>query len=704
MKALAPCLLLVGMVMLMTCTQTELEPPVADIDPHELEAHGDRRIDDYYWLNRRDDPRVIAYLEAENAYMDAATAGSESLRQNLFEEIRGRIQQTDSTVPVPDHGFLYSRRTQDGLDYPIYCRTKNEPDAEEEVLLDVNALAEGHDYCSAGRVSVSPQTDIMVYAVDTVGRRKYTLRFRDLSSGDELPDVIPDVTGSTAWGNDGRTLFYTRQDPETLRSYQVWRHLVGTEPGDDVLVYQEDDETFSVGLWKSASERHIFIASEQTLTSEVRFIDADEPMAGPSVIAPREPGVEYGVAHQGDRFLIRTNLDAPNFRLMEAPLNNPGRDSWSELVPHREDVLLTGIRPFAGHLVRSERAAGLNRLVVTDLATGAESVIEFDDSACDVWIDDNREYDTSMLRFGYTSLTTPKSIYDFDMRTGERVLRKRLEILGGYDPSAYVSERLWVTARDGVEVPVSIVHRRDLVLDGSAPLLLHAYGSYGISSMPAFKPEIVSLLDRGFSYAIAHVRGGQELGRSWYEDGKLFNKMNTFTDFIDCARFLADGGYTSPDRLVARGGSAGGLLMGVVANMAPELFAGIVAHVPFVDVVTTMLDDSIPLTTSEYDEWGDPNDPESYRYMLSYSPYDRIEEKEYPAMLVTAGLHDSQVQYWEPAKWVAKLRALKTDDNPLLLRTRMDAGHSGASARSDEYREWAEELAFIITTVEGVDG
>ncbi|MEX1310423.1 MAG: S9 family peptidase, partial [Candidatus Sulfomarinibacteraceae bacterium] len=672
MKIRALCLLLAGVAILMTCTNPGLQPPAAEIVPHELEAHGEVRVDDYYWLRDRDNPKVIAYLEAENAYMDAVMADTATLQQTLFDEIKGRIRQTDSSAPVLDHGYRYYHRTEDGLEYPIYCRVEDRPGAAEEVLLDVNAVAEGHDFCSAGEIEVSPESDTMVWAVDTVGRRKYELRFKDLATGRALADRITEVTGSSAWANDGRTLFYTRQDPETLRSFQVWRHVLGSDPADDTLVYQEDDETFSVYMRKTASDRFILLESTHTLMTEVRFIDADAPLSEPVVIAPRQRGVEYTVAHHGDRFLILTNLDAENFRLMDAPVSSPGRENWREVIAHRNDVLLQGVRPFRDHIVLSERTGGLNRLVVVAVDDGVRREIEFDETAYDVWVDDNREFDTGTLRFGYTSLTTPVSIYDYTMSTGERELVKQDEVLGGYDPSAYVSERVMAPARDGVEIPVSILRRTDLPMDGSAPLLLHAYGSYGSSSDPDFDPGVISLLDRGFSYAIAHVRGGQEMGRRWYEDGKLLNKKNTFTDFIDCARVLVERGYTSPSGLVARGRSAGGLLMGAVANMEPELFAAIVAHVPFVDVITTMLDESIPLTTNEFDEWGNPEDPEFYDYMLSYSPYDQVEAKDYPAMMVTAGLHDSQVQYWEPAKWVAKLRALKTGDNLLVFRTRMD--------------------------------
>ena len=689
----------VALVLLVACSGSAPAPPVAKVVPHRMEIHGDVRVDDYFWMRERSNPEVVSYLEAENAYADAVMSTTTDLQAALFEEIRGRVPQTDSTVPTPDHGYLYYQRIEDGLEYPIHCRRKDLPGAVEEVLIDVNHVAAGHDFCAVIGPEVSPASDIMAWAVDTVGRRFYTLRFTDLGAATELADEIPDVTGDMAWFNDGKTLLYTRQDPETLRWFQVWRHVIGTDPNDDVLVYQEDDDTFNVEVSRTESGSYLLIDAQQTLSSEVRVIDADEPEATPVLIAPRERGVEVHVGHHGDRFLIRTNLDAPGFRVMEAPVTDPGRASWRELVAYSEDTLIEGLRVFRDFLVLSERRDGLPRLVVADPETGEGREIELDEPAYEVWVGDNRDFDAGELRFAYSSLSTPTSIYAYDVSTGEQTLLKRDEILGGFDPADYVSERYMAPARDGVEVPISLVHRRDLPLDGSAPLVLDGYGAYGYSFEVTFEPEVLSLLDRGFSYAIAHVRGGQERGRWWYEDGKLLAKRNTFTDFIDCARFLVDLGITSPDLTVARGRSAGGLLMGAVANMAPEQFAGIVAGVPFVDVVTTMLDSDIPLTTAEFDEWGDPRDPLFYRYMQSYSPYDNVAAVDYPAMWVTAGLHDSQVQYWEPAKWVARMRERGTGHRPLLLRTNMEAGHGGASGRYRAYRETAEEFAFILRAV-----
>ncbi len=691
-----------GLALLMSCAPTEPVAPVVEKKPHELEAHGDVRIDDYYWLRERSNPEVLAYLEAENTYTAAVMAPTEELQAELFKELTNRIQPDDSTVPALFDGYYYYKRYEKDLEYPIHCRREGSLEAPEEIILDVNRVAEGHDFCSVRGVAVSPDTRLLAWAVDTVGRRKYTIRVTDLETGEALTDVIPEVTGNLVWANDNRTLFYARQDPETLRSYQIYRHRLGTQPSEDVLVYEETDPIFSVSVWKTRSERYIFIESEQTLASEFRFLDADDPTGELRMIAPRERDVEYSVSHVGDRFIIRTNLDAENFRLMEAPVANPGRENWRELIPGRDDVFLQGVEVFSDFMVVTERRDGLRHLRIIPWDGGEEYEIEFDEPAYVTWVDENEEMETTTLRFGYSSLNTPESIYDLDLLTHERRLMKREQVRGGFDPVNYVVDRLWAPARDGVQVPISLVYRTGVALDGSNPLLLYAYGSYGSSMESWFRPAVVSLLDRGFVYAIAHVRGGQELGRLWYENGKLLHKKNTFTDFIDCGQYLVEEGYTAPERLFAMGGSAGGLLMGAVSNMAPELFAGIIADVPWVDVVTTMLDEDIPLTTSEFDEWGDPNQREYYDYMLSYSPYDNVEAKAYPAMLVLTALEDSQVQYFEPAKWVAKLRAMKTGDNPLLLKTEMAAaGHGGVTGRFKRYHETALKYAFMLEVLNG---
>jgi oligopeptidase B len=688
--------------LLISCAPTGPATPTAEKRPHELEQHGDVRVDDYYWLRERTNPEVLAYLEAENAYTSSMMAATEAFQEELFQELKNRVEPDDSTVPALDNGYYYYKRYEGDLEYPIHCRREGSVEAPEEIMLDVNQVAEGHEFCSVRGIVVSPDTRLMSWALDTVGRRKYTIHFKDLETGEALPDVIPDVTGRLAWANDNRTVFYTKQDPETLRAYQVYRHVLGTNPSEDVLVYEEADPTYSVWLWKTRSDRYIVVHSEQTLASEVRFLDADRPQGEFRVIAPRERGVEYSVDHVDERFIIRTNLEAENFRLMGAPVTNPERSSWREIISGRDDVFLQEAEVFRDFMVVTERSGGLSRLRVIPWSGGQEYEVEFDDPAYVTWVDENHEFDTRVLRYGYSSPNTPKTIYDLDLTTWERSLMKRENVRGGFNPANYTVERLMAPARDGVEIPISLVYQKGIEPNGSNPALLHAYGSYGSSSEARFRAAEVSLLDRGFIFALAHIRGGQEMGRWWYEDGKLLKKKNTFTDFIDCGQFLVDEGYTSPDRLFARGGSAGGLLVGAVSNMAPELFAGIIAHVPFVDVVTTMLDDDIPLTTGEFDEWGDPKQLEYYNYMLSYSPYDNVEAKDYPAMLVTTALEDSQVQYFEPAKWVAKLRTMKTDSNPLLFKTEMEAaGHGGVSGRFKKYHDTALEYAFMIGILGG---
>ncbi|MGD8414749.1 MAG: S9 family peptidase [Candidatus Latescibacterota bacterium] len=674
----------------------EVAPPVAKIEPVKLEKHGDVRVDDYYWLNQRENPDVVAYLEAENAYTDAVMAHTKDLEEKLFQEIKGRIKQNDESVPYKLDDYYYYTRHEDGKEYPFYCRKKGSLDAEEQVMVDVNQLAEGNEFCAVRGRRVSSGQDILAFGVDTVGRRFYTIKFKNLDTGEVFADEIPDVTGGMAWANDNKTLFYAKQDPTTLRSYRIYKHVLGTDPSKDPLVYEEKDEEFSCYVWKTKSKEYIFIGSFQTLSNEYRYLDANDPGGKFVVLQPREPDHEYDVDHYKDKFYIRSNWEAENFRLMETPVDRTEKSNWREVIPARDDVLLESFEIFDKFLVLQERKNGLIQIQFRPWDGGEEHSLDFGEPAYTADIGTNPDFNTTLFRFVYTSMTTPRSTYDYDMVAREKTLLKRDEVLGGFDSNNYVTERMYAPARDGVKVPISLVYRKGIRKEGGNPLLLYGYGSYGYSMDASFSAARISLLDRGFIYAIAHVRGGQEMGRWWYEDGKLLKKKNTFTDFIDCAEHLIEQGYTQKDKMFAAGGSAGGLLMGAVINMRPDLFRGVVARVPFVDVVTTMLDESIPLTTAEYDEWGNPNEKEYYEYMLSYSPYDQVEAKAYPNILVTTGLHDSQVQYFEPAKWVAKMRAMKTDDNLLLLKTNMDAGHGGASGRYKRYRETAFQYAFIL--------
>lgn len=672
------------------------EAPVARVEPHEMTIHGHTRVDNYYWLNQRENPEVIAYLEAENAYLAEVMQDTEALQTELFDEMVGRIKKDDASAPYEKNGYWYYTRFVEGGEYALHCRRPGSMDGPEEILLDGNAMGADEGFFSLRGVNVSPDTKQLAYATDTVGRRRYTLHFKNLETGEMAPETIANTTGGAVWALDNRTVFYGKQDPETLRSYQVWRHEVGTDPAGDVLVYQEDDDTFSCYVYRSKSDAYIFIVSDQTLSSEVRLLEADDPTGEFRVFQPRQRDVEYDVDHQGDRFLVRTNLHAPNFRLMECGLEETWLANWKEVIPHREDVLFEGVEPFADWLVVTERFGGLRHLRIIPMDGGPDHQLDFGEPTWMVFGAANPSMDTDVLRYGYSSLTTPWTTYAYDMKTREKTVLKQEEVLGGFDSTDYVAEYLHATARDGVKVPISLVRHKDTPVDGTAPLLLYAYGSYGYSQNASFDSNRLSLLDRGFVYAIAHIRGGQEMGRHWYEDGKLLKKMNTFTDFIDCGHHLVDTGYAREDALFAMGGSAGGLLMGAVINLDPDLWTGVVAAVPFVDVVTTMLDESIPLTTGEFDEWGNPKDKVYYEYMLSYSPYDQVEAKAYPAMLVTTGFHDSQVQYFEPAKWVAKLRALKTDDNPLLFKTNMEAGHGGKSGRFRRLEERALAYAFML--------
>jgi oligopeptidase B len=677
--------------------------PVARPMPHQLEAHGHVRVDDYYWLRERDDPEVLAYLAAENAYTEAVMGPTKAFEDRLYDEIIGRIKQEDLSVPYLQDGYYYYVRFEEGKEYPLHCRRRGSPDADEELMLDVNRVAEGHDFCMVAPPAVSADGDVLAYAVDTVGRRIFTVRFRDLATGEDLPDELPDVTWDIAWANDNRTLFYARQDPDTLRAYRIYRHVLGTAADDDVLVYEETDPQFDCMVWRTKSKRFMVIECQQTVSTEVRLLEADRPDGAFRVVLPRERDHEYHVDHYGDHLYIRTNRGCPNFRLVRAPVADAAPTRWEEVLPHRDDTLLEGLEVFDDFLVVLERRDGLLQLRVRPWSGDGEHYVDFGEPAYLAFPIHNFELTAGTLRYVYTSLTTPMSTYDYDMRSRERTLRKREEVVGTFDPADYRTERLHAVAADGERVPISLVYRRDLRAPGENPLLLYGYGSYGYSMDAAFSSPRLSLLDRGFVFAIAHIRGGQELGRRWYDAGRLLQKKNTFTDFIACAEHLVQAGYADPAKVFASGGSAGGLLMGAVVNLRPELWRGVVAAVPFVDVVTTMLDEDIPLTTGEYDEWGNPHDKVYYEYMLSYSPYDNVAAKAYPAMMVTTGLHDSQVQFWEPAKWVARLRALKTDDRRLILRTNMDAGHGGRSGRFRAHRETAQVYAFLLSEL-GITG
>ncbi|MDH5700295.1 MAG: S9 family peptidase [Nitrospirota bacterium] len=678
-------------------------PPRAKRIPHRLERHGHVRTDEYYWLRDRENPEVLAYLQAENEYAASLRSHTRDLEQALFEEIKGRIQQTDLSVPFQLGDFWYYTRYEEGKEYALYCRKEKSLASPEAIMVDGNELAQGHDYFSLGNWTVSSGQDILAYAIDTQGRRMYAIGFKNLATGETFDECIPLVTGNMEWGNDNRTLFYSRQDPETLRSFQIFRHRLGTDPKLDTLVYEETDETFSVSIEKTKSKRYLLIGSYQSITSEYRYVNADNPEGDFQIFQARERGHEYDVDHLGDHFWIRTNDQAKNFRLMRTDKKTTNKTQWQEVIPHRMEVFLEGFELFENFLVLEERRQGLIHLRMLRTSDGSEHELDFGEPAYLAALGDNFEADTPYLRFGYTSMTTPMTIYDYHMETREKILLKQEPVLGNFHISHYQTERLFAPASDGISIPISLVYRKGFTPNGTHPLLLYGYGSYGASMDASFSSPRLSLLDRGFVYALAHIRGGEELGRQWYENGKLLYKKNTFTDFIACAEFLIQQGYAAPQKLFALGGSAGGLLMGAIMNMRPELFHGVVAQVPFVDVVTTMLDPNIPLTTGEYDEWGDPNQQQFYEYMLSYSPYDNLGPQPYPHLLVTSGLHDSQVQFWEPTKWVAKLRALKTDNQRLLLRTNMDAGHSGASGRFKRYEETAMIYAFLLDLAGSVD-
>ncbi len=673
---------------------TALTPPVAAVRPHRFDEHGNVRVDPYYWLKDRNNPEVIKYLEDENAYTKAVMAHTQALQERLYEELKGRVLQNDQSVPFREGNYFYYTRLVEGKNYPIYARKRGSLSAPEEIMIDANVLAEGKATFLIRAWEVSSAEDLLAFAADTTGGRVSSIRFKNLRTGEMLADIVPRAIGGIAWAEDNRTLFYTKPDSISVRPYQVYRHRLGTSAATDQMVYEDKDETYYVGVFKTKSRAYIMIQSSQTMATEYSYIRADQPDAPFKVLIPRERGHEYSANQFGEYFYILSNDHAKNFRLMRTPVARPGRDNWQEVIPHRADVLLEDFEFFRDYLVLTERKDGLVQLRVRPWSGTNEYYLDFGEPAYLAYVSTNLEFDTPVLRYGYTSLTTPSSTYDYDMGTRQKTLLKRDQILGGFDPANYVSERFFTTARDGARVPVSLVYRKGIARP--APLLLTGYGSYGSSSDPTFSSDRLSLLDRGFAFAIAHIRGGSEMGRAWYENGRQLQKKNTFNDFVDVADDLIRRGYTSADRLFARGASAGGLLMGAVVNMRPELFKGVVAGVPYVDVITTMMDSTIPLTTGEYDEWGNPHDSIFYRYMLSYSPYDHVEQKVYPNLLVTAGLYDTQVLYVEPAKWTAKLRAMKTGTNRLILRTNMEAGHGGASGRYKRWRDVAFEYAFLL--------
>jgi oligopeptidase B len=676
----------------------KLQPPVAKIIPKKLEKFDDVRIDNYFWLNDRENAEVIDYLNQENTYYEKMTAHTKTFQKELFEEMKSRIKEDDESVPYLYNGYYYITRFETGKNYPIYSRKKESLSAKEEILFDCNLLANGQSYFQLGGLSISPDNKLAVFSIDVIGRRIYDIQIKDLETGEILSDKIEKVSGNAVWANDNKTIFYSSQDEVTLRSDKIFKHKLGTKQADDVLVYFEKDETYNVEVAKSKSRKYLAIESGSTLTTEYQILEADNPDGKFRVFQKRVRGLEYSINHYGDSFYIMTNKDkATNFKLMKTLETATSKENWTEVVPHREDVLLEDIEIFKDFLVLEERSNGLNKIRIMPWSGEGEYYLPFESETYTAYTSTNVDFDTDILRYSYQSMTTPSSVIDFNMKTKTKEIKKEQQVLGGkFDKNNYTEERIWATAKDGTKVHISMVYRNGLKKDGKNPLLLYAYGSYGHSMDATFSSTRLTLLDRGFVFGIAHIRGGEDLGRQWYEDGKLLKKKNTFTDFIDCSKFLIEQKYTSPEHLYAEGGSAGGLLMGAIVNLAPELYHGIIAQVPFVDVITTMLDETIPLTTGEYDEWGNPNVKKYYNYMASYSPYDNVKKQNYPNMYVSTGLHDSQVQYWEPAKWVAKLRSIKTDDSLLFLDTNMDAGHGGASGRFEAIKELAKEYSFLL--------
>jgi len=693
-------LILCILMMNNSCNQPQsdkIKAPVAKKIKKELTIHNDTRIDYYFWLNDRENKDVIAYLEAENEYTKAVLKHTETFQDKIYNEMVSRIKQNDQSVPYLSNGYYYYTRYQEGKEYPVYCRKKGSLEEIEEIMLNVNEMADGYSYYRVGGWDVSMDNKLLAYTVDTLSRRKYTIHIKNLETGEIYKNQIKNTSGGVTWANDNKTIFYVTKD-ESLRPCKIFSHKMdsGTK---DRLIFHEEDATYSTGIYKSKSQKYLLIMSRSTLSTEYQTLEADSPDGEFKIFHPREKDLLYSVEHLDDKFYIRTNYKAQNFRLMAAPVNNTEKENWSEVIPHRADVLLKGIEVFNYHLVIGEKIKGLDQLRIINPGTNEDYYVPFEEQTYSINFSRNYEMDSDLFRFEYSSLTTPNSVFDINMFSQEKILLKQDEVLGDFSPENYTSERLYAIAPDGVQVPFSIVYRKGLEKNGNNPLWIQGYGSYGYSSDPYFSSVRLSLMDRGFIVAIAHVRGGQELGRQWYDDGKLLNKKNTFTDFIACTEQLISLNYTSQELCFAWGGSAGGLLMGAVMNIQPDLFKGMIAAVPFVDVITTMLDESIPLTTGEFDEWGNPNEKVFYDYMLSYSPYDNVEAKDYPALLVTTGLHDSQVQYWEPAKWVAKLRDVKTDQNQLLLLTQMDFGHGGASGRFERYKEKALEYAFVFDLV-----
>lgn len=698
---------------LMSCTTNnkggfkQAVPPVAEKKEHIRAIHGDTVVDNYYWMydyfgKGPDSTLVVDYLKAENAYLDTVMSGTVQFQDALYNEMKGRIKETDESVPVFRNGYYYYSRTEEGKQYFKYCRKKGSLNAPEEILLDVDKMAEGHSYYSIGGVSISEDNKLMSYGVDEVSRRQYTVYFKNLETGEIYKETIPNTSGGATWASDNKTVFYASKNPVTLLTEKIKRHTLGTDASSDVVVYEEKDKSNYIGVEKSKNRKYIYIQSQSTMSSETFYIEANKPASAFKSFQPRMKDVIYFVTPLADKFLIHTNQDAKNFKVMECPLDKTGVENWKEYIPHRSDVLLESVDEFENFIVIEERKNGLVQLCVRNLKDGSEHYIDFGEPAYTAYTSSNPEYNTTVVRYGYTSLTTPSSTYDYDMISHKKTLMKQQEVVGGYNVDDYQTERLYATAKDGTKVPISLVYKKTTKKSSSTPLLLYGYGSYGNSIDASFSSTRLSLLNRGFIYAIAHIRGGQEMGRQWYEDGKLQKKINTFTDFIDCGEYLVSEKYTGKGHLYASGGSAGGLLIGAVINMQPDLWHGVVADVPFVDVVNTMLDESIPLTTNEFDEWGNPKNKEAYDYMKSYSPYENVEKKDYPNILVTTGLHDSQVQYFEPAKWVAKLRDMKTDNNVLLLKTNMEFGHGGASGRFDYLKDVALEYAFLFT-LEGID-